>query len=341
MLRQPPKAWTRFRKDLVELLESETLLDSEEQIYQDMLFNIGQLRHEKLDILELRLLNTAFKELRYALKIFKPYRSIPKAAVFGSARTPRHHPDFKFAEMFGRKLARKGWMIITGGASGIMEAAMMGAGAANSFGLNIMLPFEQDPNPIIRGNTKLIYFKYFFTRKLMFLKESEATVLLPGGFGTFDEGFESFTLVQTGKAKPRPIVLIDTPGSSFWRSTLKLFKRNFVDGKLIGPGDLSLMRHFQDADRAVAEITGFYRNYHSSRFFKDQYLIRLRKPLSGGQLDKLNRDFRDLLTQGQFERFPNSAEDEPKDTGLWRLVFYFNRSSYERLRALIDYLNLL
>src|SRR3989338_3122936 len=151
----------------------EQVAGPEDQIYRDMLFNIGQLQHEKLDIVELRLFNTAFKELRYALKTFKPYRSVPKAAVFGSARTPKDHPDYKFAEGFGKKLAKQGWMIITGGASGIMQAAMEGAGAANSFGLNIMLPFEQDANPVIKGNPKLIYFKYFFTRKLMFLKESE------------------------------------------------------------------------------------------------------------------------------------------------------------------------
>src|SRR3990167_6190533 len=218
-------------------------LSTEHQIYREMLFNIGQLQEEKLDIVELRLLNTAFKELRYALKIFKPFRQIPKAAVFGSARPPAHHQDFKIAADFGKKLAKKGWMIITGGAAGIMEAAMIGAGAENSFGLNILLPFEQNANSVIMGNQKLIFFKYFFTRKLMFLKESEATVLFPGGFGTMDEGFESFTLVQTGKAKPRPIVLMDTPKSRFWRSALGFMKENMEKGGLIAGHDLSLIRH--------------------------------------------------------------------------------------------------
>ena len=314
-------------------------LSTEHQIYREMLFNIGQLQEEKLDIVELRLLNTAFKELRYALKVFKPYRSIPKAAVFGSARTPKHHSDYLFAEGFGKKLAKKGWMLITGGASGIMEAAMRGAGAANSFGLNIMLPFEQDANPVIKGNPKLIYFKYFFTRKLMFLKESEATVLFPGGFGTFDEGFESLTLVQTGKARPRPIVFIDTPGSAFWRTILDTLKRNMEAGGLISKGDMELTRHFQDTDKAVAEITGFYGNYHSSRFWKDQYLVRTKKPLSDKQLTRLNLDFKDLLNQGRFARFDDPAEDDIKDRTLHRFVFYFDRSSYSRLRQLIDYLN--
>jgi len=333
------KDFTQFRKDLSEILEGQFSEGTFEELYQDMLFNIARLRQENLDLVEVRLLNTAFKELRYALKVFKPYRAVPKAAVFGSARTPIHHRSFKFAEKFGRKLAKKGWMIITGGASGIMEAAMIGAGAVNSFGLNILLPFEQDANPVIKGNAKLIYFKYFFTRKLMFLKESEATVLFPGGFGTFDEGFESFTLVQTGKAKPRPIVLMDPPGSSFWRSTLKLFKQNMEGGGLISPGDLSLMRHFQDADRAVEEIAGFYGNYHSSRFFKDQYLVRLNNPLPPKVFKRINREFKDLVTRGGFEKLPDISQDDIRDPKLDRIVFYFNRTHYSRLRQLIDVLN--
>ena len=173
----------------------------------------------------------------------------------------------------------------------------------------------------------------------MFLKESEATVLFPGGFGTFDEGFESLTLVQTGKAKPRPIVAIDPPGSSFWRSTLKLFKRNFVDEKLVGPGDLGLIRHFQDTEKAADEITGFYRNYHSSRFFRDQYLVRMRRKLTDDQLGRLRREFKDILAKGSFDRLLDAAQDDIKDSSLHRIVFYFNRAAYDRLRVLIDYLN--
>ena len=340
-MRRANQEFSRFRKELTDLMGDEQVAGPEDQIYRDMLFNIGQLQHEKLDIVELRLLNTAFKELRYALKTFKPYRSVPKAAVFGSARTPKDHPDYKFAEGFGKKLAKQGWMIITGGASGIMQAAMEGAGAANSFGLNIMLPFEQDANPVIKGNPKLVYFKYFFTRKLMFLKESEATVLFPGGFGTFDEGFESLTLVQTGKAKPRPLVVMDTPGSAFWRTTLELFKKNMEGGGLISKGDLGLLKHFQDTDKAVQEIAGFYKNYHSSRFWKDQYLIRLKKPVSDRALTALNLEFKDLVTRGRFMRLEDLREDDIRDAALYLLVFYFDRSNYWRLRQLIDYLNAL
>ncbi len=306
---------------------------------REMLFNIANLRQENHDIAELRLLNTAFKELRYALKIFKPYRQTHKAAVFGSARTPKTAADYKFAVSFGKKLAKKGWMVITGGASGIMEAAMVGAGADNSFGLNIMLPFEQDANPIIKGNQKLIFFKYFFTRKLMFLKESAATVLFPGGFGTFDEGFESFTLVQTGKAKPRPLVLMDKPGSDFWSSTLALLKKNMSSRGLISKGDMELMRHFQDADKAAEELVNFYSNYHSSRFLKDEYLIRVRKPISNTNLEKINKDYKYLVSQGKFTLLADLTEEDNKDLALTRLLFSFDRSHYSGLRLLIDFLN--
>ena len=340
-MKRSDKEISDFKKNLLELLVNEYPKFSEEHIYQDMLINIEQLREEKLDVPELRLLNTAFKELRYALKVFKPYRSIPKAAVFGSARTPKDHPNFILAEKFGKTLAKNGWMIITGGASGIMEAAMIGAGVKNSFGLNIMLPFEQEANPVIKGNSKLVYFKYFFTRKLMFLKESQATVLFPGGFGTFDEGFESFTLVQTGKAKPRPLVLVDTPKSNFWKSTLALFKTNLEEEELISKGDLGLMRHTQDIDLAVEELVRFYSNYHSSRFFKDSYLIRLRKPLSDSQIQFLNKNFKMILKTGNFERLTDLSEEDNKDTKLERIVFDFDRSGYNHLRTLIDYLNTL
>ena len=338
-MKRAPKDLSVFKKDLIELMENDFPPGAENEIFHDMLFYIGKLRDEKLDIVELRLLNTAFAELRYALKVFKPYRSIPKAAVFGSARLKRNHPDFKLAESFGKKLAKKGWMIITGGASGIMEAAMMGAGAKNSFGLNIMLPFEQQANETIRGNEKLVFFKYFFTRKLMFLKESEATVLFPGGFGTFDEGFESFTLVQTGKAKPRPLVLVDTPQSVFWKSLLTYIKKNMQAGGLVSPNDLALMRHIQNADAAVEELIGFYKNYDSSRFLKDQYLIRLKKPLSDAALAEINKHFRNMLSKGVFERLDDIREDDNQMVVLHRLVFSFDRSNYARLRELIDFLN--
>ncbi len=336
---KPRKDLTRFKKDLIELMEDRVPKGAEDEIFYDMLCNVGQIRQEKFGLVELRLLDSAFNELRYAMKVFKPYRDIPKAAVFGSARRPVNHDDFRLAAEFGKKLSKKGWMIITGGASGIMEAAMVGAGAANSFGLNIMLPFEQSPNYIIKGNSKLMYFKYFFTRKLMFLKESQATVLFPGGFGTFDEGFESFTLVQTGKAKPRPLVLLDTPKSSFWRSTLELLKSQMEDDGLVSVSDLTLMRHFHEADQGVKELLDFYSNYHSSRFLDNEYLIRVRKPLTDRQLQKMSIDFKGMLLKGGFERLADLKRDDNTDASLHRIVFHFDRYSYNRLRHLIDHLN--
>lgn len=334
------RSFDELRKSVYEILDTTTAVAREEDhIYREMVLNIALLRNEELDTAELRLLNKAFRELRHAMRIFKQYRGIPKAAVFGSARTHKSHPDYLLAVEFGRKLAKKGWMIITGGASGIMEAAMVGAGVQKSFGLNILLPFEQEANTIIRGNSKLMYFKYFFTRKLMFLKESEATVLFPGGFGTCDEGYESMTLVQTGKARPRPIVLVDPPKSRFWKTTIAMLKQNMAKRGLIAAADLGLMRHVQDADAAVKEITSFYSNYHSSRFFKDWFLIRLRRKPTPAQLKEINRDFKDILKKGEFTLTGDIPEDDEKDPNLYRIHFHFDRSSFSRLRMLIDCFN--
>ncbi len=338
-MRPSPQDYARYLKDLASLIKEEAPELPEDQVAQEMLVNIARVREEHFDMGDMRLLNTAFKELRYALKVFKPYRAVPKAAVFGSARTPQDHPNFKFAAEYGKKLSKKGWMIITGGASGIMEAAMVGAGAESSFGLNILLPFEQSANAVIMGNQKLVFFKYFFTRKLMFLKESHATVLFPGGFGTFDEGFESFTLVQTGKARPRPLHLLDVPGSEFWSSTLDLFRKNLGGDKLVSPADFSLIEHFQDTDRAIESLLRFYGNYDSSRFLRDRYLIRLRRPVTASLLEKLTSEFGDILSQGGFERLQDASEDDVKDPALERIVFYFDKTGYARLRQLIDRLN--
>lgn len=336
---RPHQHLSEIQSWLAEVMTTEHPHGTEERLYHDILHSVERIKQGQFNTLELRLINTALRELRYSMAIFKEYYKTPKAAVFGSARTPTAHPDYKIAKKFGAELSKRGWMTITGGASGIMEAAMVGAGAKMSFGLNIRLPFEQDANFVIRSNKKLMNFKYFFTRKLMFLKESAATVLLPGGFGTFDEGFESLTLVQTGKAKPRPIVLIDHPGSDYWAVILDALKKTLERDRLITPGDLSLMRHFQSAEAAADEVVRFYRNYHSSRFFNDLYLVRVKKRVTDGELKLINKDFKDLLTKGRFTRLNDIKQDDDKDPGLDRIVFHFNRSGYHRLRALIDVLN--
>ena len=221
-----------------------------------------------------------------------------------------------------------------------MEAAIVGAGEDHSFGLNIRLPFEQDANFVMKNNKKLMNFKYFFTRKLMFLKESQATVLFPGGYGTFDEGFESLTLIQTGKAKPRPIILVDPPGSTYWKTILSALRKTMEKGGFISKGDLDFMEHFQDAKQASQAIFKFYRNYHSSRFFRDEYLIKVKKKISPGALKEINKKYRDIITGGEFQ-ISKDLDKEDKGRNLSMLLFKFNKHSYARLKHLIDFINTL
>jgi len=332
----------RIQKELIEIMRDQHPKSREDRLFHDMMYSIELIREGKFDIMELNLISNAMRELRYSLHVFKAYYKFPKIAVFGSARTPSTHPDYKYAKAFGKAAAKAKWMVITGGASGIMEAAMVGAGTKYSFGLNIKLPFEQDANTVIQNNRKLMNFKYFFTRKLMFLKESAATVLFPGGFGTFDEGFESLTLVQTGKAKPRPIILIDPPGSDYWDKILKALKDTLEKQGWVSPGDLDFMKHYHDSDAAMNDILKFYSNYESSRFYKDEYLIRVRKPILDSQLKKINDEFGDLFGKKATKKFrilDKVSDDELKDNKLTGLIFPFNRSDYYRLRCLIDHLN--
>ena len=332
-------SFSKYQKELIHLLQEEKVSGIDEQIIQEMLVTIARLRDNQVELIDLKIIGTALKELRYAFSVFQKYRGIPKVAVFGSARVPRTDPNYQLAEDFGRQIVQKGWMVITGGANGIMEAAIHGAGTDKSFGLNILLPFEQSANPFIRGNKKLINFKYFFTRKLMFLKESEATVLFPGGFGTLDEGLESLTLVQTGKAKPRPILLIDHPQSTYWNSLLQFFKTHLAESGMIGDGDMHLITHFHESDRAADYLAQFYSNYHSSRFLGTQYLIRLRHPISDDQLEHLTHNFKDILEEGRFERFTEIEKDDEPNPKLIRIIFSFDKLHYDRLHQLMDALN--
>ncbi len=332
-------SFSKYRKELISFLQQESPQGIDDQILQEMLSTVARLRDTEVELIDLKILGTVLKELRYAFSVFQKYRGIPKVAVFGSARVPKTHIDYQLAQEFGRQIVKKGWMVITGGANGIMEAAMRGAGADKSFGLNILLPFEQEANPIIRGNKKLMNFKYFFTRKLMFLKESDATVLFPGGFGTLDEGFESLTLVQTGKAKPRPLLFLDHPASAYWNSLQEFFRNHLAAGGMINKEDLTLIAHFQNAAAAANYIAQFYSNYHSSRFFEDRYLIRLRRPVTDRQLVQLDLDFKDILAGGKFERFTDIKKDDEQETALTRIIFSFDKYHYDRLHQLIETLN--
>lgn len=299
-----------------------------------------KLAQDKTSRGDLKILSRTLRELRYAFKVFSPYRDRRKVTVFGSARTRPHEPAFEQAVAFGKAMAEQHWLVVTGAASGIMEAGHLGAGRENSMGLNIMLPFEQEANPVIAGDPKLVHMKYFFTRKLMFVKECHAVCLLPGGFGTLDEGLEVLTLLQTGKRDMVPVVFLEEPGGSFWRDWDEFVRRRLLGGRLISPEDLSLYKLTDRIDVAVDEILRFYRVYHSMRYVRNKLVLRLQTAPSEELLDEINRQFPDILSEGQFQvSGPLAEEDEPELANLSRLVFRFNRRNLGRLRQLIDRLN--
>jgi len=290
---------------------------------------------------DLKILSRALRELRYAFKVFTPYRGRRKVTVFGSARTPPSEPAYTQAVQFGHLMADRGWMVVTGAASGIMEAGHMGAGRDHSMGLNIMLPFEQSANPVIAGDHKLVHMKYFFTRKLMFVKECHAVCLLPGGFGTLDEGLEVLTLLQTGKRDMVPVVFLDAPGGDYWSSFDRFIRDELLGDGMISAEDLSLYKRTDDVHEAVDEILGFFRVYHSMRYVRDRLVLRLFESPSEELLEAINGRFGGILEKGRFElRDALSAEkDEPDLAELPRLVFRFNRRDHGPLRQLIDCLN--
>jgi len=288
---------------------------------------------------ELKLVNSALKELRHAFRIFKPYSQLRKVAVFGSARTDPDHPDWIHAHAFAERIVREGWMVITGAGGGIMSAAQGGAGREASFGVNIRLPFEQQANEVIAGDRKLINFRYFFTRKVIFVKEAHAIALFPGGFGTHDEGFEALTLIQTGKSEMVPIVFVDAPGGRYWRDWLEYVETHLVERGLISREDLHLFRVADSVDEAVDEIEGFYRNYHSSRYVDGRLIMRLHIAPSDEELEVLNDEFSGLLESGKIERTDVLSGEESETAHLPRLRLHFNRKAVGRLRTLIDQLN--
>lgn len=290
---------------------------------------------------DLKILSRTMRELRYAFKVFSPYRSRRKVTVFGSARTRPDRAVYQQAVKFGRAMAECGWLVVTGAASGIMEAGHVGAGRENSMGLNIMLPFEQSSNPIIAGDPKLVHMKYFFTRKLMFVKECDAVALFPGGFGTLDEGLEVLTLLQTGKRDMVPVVFVDEAGGKFWQPLIEFFQSRLLADGMISPEDQSLYKLTDSVEAAVEEIQQFFRVFHSMRYVKNKLVFRLHEPIGEELLADLNENFRDILVEGQFTIGGPLREekDEPALIALPRLIFQFNRRSLGRLRQLIDAIN--
>ncbi len=312
-----------------------------EEAVADILENALKLLTDVQHSGDVRVIQTALRELRYAFRLFAPYADARKVTMFGSARTLPSRQEYQQGVDFGRKMAAAGWMVITGAGPGIMQAGHEGAGPDKSFGVNIRLPWEQSANPVIREDKKLVTFKYFFTRKLIFIRHSDAIALFPGGFGTMDEGYEALTLMQTGKCQLMPLVLIDRPGGTFWKTWDAQVRKHLLRNELISLDDLNLYQITDDTDVAVKLITRFYRNFHSTRFVKDLLVIRLKHAPSDSALAAMNEDFADINTGGSIKRI--EATPEEREDGdhldLQRIAFKFNRRDYARLRQLIDVIN--
>jgi uncharacterized protein (TIGR00730 family) len=310
------------------------------ELLQDMLVTVCRLASDRTGRGELKILSKALAELRYAFRVFAPYSHVRKVSMFGSARTPMDHPDYIQADQFARRMREEHWMVITGAGDGIMRAGHVGAGRENSFGVAIRLPFEQLTNTIIAKDAKLINFKYFFTRKLIFLKEASAVALFPGGFGTQDEGFEALTLVQTGKNQPIPVVMVEGPGGTYWPRWRDYVNSELLNKGMISPEDMNIFRLTDDVETAVREVVQFYRVYHSSRYLRTMLVIRLNAPLSAATIEKLNDGFKHIITAGRVEQHPGPLEGEDNEyPDKPRLTLHFDRKSVGYLRLLIDEIN--
>jgi hypothetical protein len=328
-----------LREDIAVLLEQLPDL-KHRQLIQQALGTLVRLAGSEIDRLDWKILAASLADMERGLELFHTYRHVRKITIFGSARTPVDNPEYRMAVDFARCVTKLGFMVMTGGGGGIMQAGNEGAGRENSFGLNIQLPFEQEANPYIVGDPKLINFKYFFTRKLFLLRESDAIALFPGGFGTQDEAFECMTLSQTGKFGPVPLILIDRPGGNYWQAWSHYINEQLIQKGLISPDDSSLYTITDNLDVACNAITGFYRVYHSSRYVGERLVIRLKSELSNAEVEELNDNFSDILISGRIEKsqaLPQEAQDET--INLPRLVLYFNQRDLGRLYQMIATLN--
>jgi len=312
------------------------------ELIEEMIITALKMGRDQTTTADLKLFNRSLKELRYAARVFAPYRHVHKVVVFGSARTKDTEPEAVASEEFARRMHEElGYMTITGGGDGIMGAAQRGAGRENSFGLNIRLPFEQRANETIHGDPKLINFNYFFTRKLNFLKETHAVALFPGGFGTMDEGFEVLTLMQTGKARIIPIVMVDRPGGTYWKTWIRFLEDHLLRKGLISDDDFSLFKMCGSVDEAIAEIALFYKNYRSYRWVGQKMVFRLNHALTDKALELINTAFDDIFcghhaTQGA--ALPEE-QNEPEIADLPRLICTPKRKNFGRFRKLIDAIN--
>ena len=324
-----------LQKDLAALIEQLPTLEHRKWI-QRALAALMRLAGEEIERLDWKILTASVEDMERAFQVFYRYRHVRKVTIFGSARLGSDTPEYKLASEFARYLTQQGFMVITGAGGGIMEAGNEGAGPEKSFGLNIQLPFEQGANPFIEGDPKLINFKYFFTRKLFFLRESDAIALFPGGFGTQDEAFECLTLCQTGRSGPIPLVLIDRAGGTYWKEWDSYIRKHLIQRSLVSPDDTSLYTITDNVEVAYEAINNFYRVYHSSRYVGDQLVIRLKSELSDADVEQLNANFSDILVKGRIEKSRALSQETPDETAeLPRLVLYFNRRDSGRLYQLI------
>lgn len=310
------------------------------ELIQQALMTLTRMAKVEGDRLDWKILNASLQDMERAFRVFYPYRHVRKIAIFGSARIARDTPEYQMALDFARCVAKQGFMVITGGGPGIMQAGNEGAGIDQSFGLNIQLPFEQGSNPFIEGDPKLVNFKYFFTRKLFFLRESDAIALFPGGFGTQDEAFECLTLMQTGKSALLPLVLIDPPGTQYWRGWEWHMQEHLLKAGLISAEDLHLFTITDRVDVACEAIASFYRVFHSSRYVGDRMVMRLNSELSDADVEYLNQNFSDILLQGQIEKTKALPQELGSEAdALPRLVMHFNQRNLGRLYQMIRVIN--
>jgi uncharacterized protein (TIGR00730 family) len=326
---------------LDDLTGSRQLSRSQANVVRSMLSSLWAMTREGTSAGDLKIADAALAEMTEAFRVFRPYRHVRKLTMFGSARTRPADPIYLLARDLAAHLAEAGWMVVTGAGPGIMAAGIEGAGANRSFGVNIRLPHEQGANPFIAQDPKLVEMRYFFTRKLMLIKESHGYAVLPGGFGTLDECYELLTLLQTGKAEPAPVVLVETPGDSYW-SRWREFVHDLSDRfGYVSPDDLSLYRIVNSVEDAAKEVLHFYSNYHSCRWVGDLLVLRLQKAPHAKQLAELNREFKDIVASGNIRlasAFPPERSDNDQ-LELERIAFRFDRVHYGRLRQLIDAVN--
>jgi len=322
-------------------LVAESGANANADLVQEMMTTTLRLVRYKAERGEQKLVNAALKEFAYSFRVFKKWQGHLKVSIFGSARTTPDEPAYEYTRRFAEAMVHQGWMVITGAGPGIMAAGHEGAGAEKSFGASIRLPLESEPNIFIQGNTKLINYKYFFTRKVTFIKESDAFALLPGGFGTMDETYELLTLMQTGKSDLHPVVLLEEAGSTFWGDWLRFTEEQLLGRGLISRDDLNLLYHATSIDAAVTEITRFYANYQSQRYVRGLLILRIKRLPPADKIAELGHTFKDILgRRGIRASEPSKVEiDDEDELDCERLAVHFNQSSVGRLRRLIDELN--